>query len=138
VRAVLRRMLTADHELQRYAGWVAGEINRNEALSLVQAGRELSQFDATPWAGQLGKPAGALITTADRLVPPRRQRALARALDATVAEVDSDHLAALIKPAPRARNVRRENIGLFMAMPSQISDLEILNRGLNEPGTPAC
>ena len=99
VRAVLRRMLTADHDLHRYAGWVAGEINRNEALSLVQAGRELSQFDATPWAGHLGKPAGALITTADRLVPPRRQRALATALDATVAEVDSDHLAALIKPA---------------------------------------
>ena len=32
-------------------------------------------------------------------MPPRRQRALAKALDATVAEVDSDHLAALIKPA---------------------------------------
>lgn len=98
VRATLRRLLAEDHELRPYAGWLAGEINRNEALSLVQAGKELSKFDAGEWAGSLGKPAGSLITTADHLVPPRRQRALAKALDATVVEVHADHLAALVNP----------------------------------------
>ena len=98
VRVVLRKLLGDDHHFKRYAGWLAGEINRNDSLALVQAGRELSQFDATPWAGQLGKPAGALITTNDHLVPPRRQRALAAALGATVVEVPADHLTALVAP----------------------------------------
>ncbi|MFT3851843.1 MAG: alpha/beta hydrolase [Ilumatobacteraceae bacterium] len=98
VRYALRKLLGDGHPFKRYAGWLAGEVNRNDALALVQAGRELSTFDATPWTGILGKPAGSLITTGDHLVPPRRQRALAAALGATVAEVHADHLAALVAP----------------------------------------
>ena len=40
-------------------------------------------------------PAASLITTADRLVRPSRQRALAEALGATVRELDADHFATL-------------------------------------------
>jgi len=40
----------------------------------------------------------SLITTRDHLVPPRRQRALADALRATIVEVQADHLAALVAP----------------------------------------
>lgn len=98
VRLVLRKLLGDAHLFRQYAGWLAGEINRNEALALVQAGRELSRFDASEWAGRLGTPAGSLITTRDHLVPPRRQRALAAALRATVVEVPADHLAALVAP----------------------------------------
>jgi len=53
---------------------------------------------ARPWASSLGKPAGSLITTKDHLVKPRHQRALARALGATIEEIDADHLAALVNP----------------------------------------
>lgn len=98
VRYALRKLLGDEHPFKRHAGWLAGEVNRNDALALVQAGRELSTFDATPWAGSLGKPAGSLITTGDHLVPPRRQRDLAATLGATVAEVHADHLAALVAP----------------------------------------
>jgi hypothetical protein len=98
VRFALRKLLGDQHLFDRYAGWIAGEVNRNDALALVQASRELSTFDASSWAGALGKPAGSLITTRDHLVPPRRQRALAATLGATVAEVPSDHLAALVDP----------------------------------------
>jgi len=98
VRAVLRRLLGEDHDFREYSGWIAGEINRNEALAIVQAGKALSLYDARPWASSLGKPAGSLITTKDHLVKPRHQRALARALGATVEEIDADHLAALVNP----------------------------------------
>jgi len=98
VRAVLRRLLGEDHDFREYSGWIAGEINRNEALAIVQAGKALSLYDARPWASSLGKPAGSLITTNDHLVKPRHQRALARALGATVEEIDADHLAALVNP----------------------------------------
>jgi hypothetical protein len=40
----------------------------------------------------LAKPAGALITTRDHLVKPRKQRALAAALGAEVREVVGDHM----------------------------------------------
>jgi len=98
VRAVLRRLLGDDHDFREYSGWIAGEINRNEALAIVQAGKALSLYDARPWASSLRKRAGSLITTNDHLVKPRHQRALARALGATVEEIDADHLAALVSP----------------------------------------
>ena len=98
VRLALRKLLGEGHPFKQYAGWLAGEINRNEAFAIVQAGRELSHFDARPWAGALGKPAGSLITTADHLVKPRHQRKLAAALAARVEEVHADHLAALVDP----------------------------------------
>ena len=62
----------------------------------MQAGQALSRFDARPWADALDVAAGSLITTADRLVKPRRQRELAAPLDAVVEEIEADHLAALV------------------------------------------
>jgi 3-oxoadipate enol-lactonase len=55
----------------------------------------LSRHDARLWAGDLGVPTGSLITTKDRLVKPRKQRALADTLGAHVVEVAMDHLDAL-------------------------------------------
>ena len=39
-----------------------------------------------------------LLSTKDRLVPPRKQRQLAGALGATIVEVEMDHLGALERP----------------------------------------
>lgn len=96
VRYAIRKLLGPGHPLSAYAPWLAGELHRNDAFALVQAGQALSRFDARPWTGDLGTPAGALITTADRLVKPRRQRQLAAALDAAIEEIVADHLAALV------------------------------------------
>lgn len=90
--AGLRRLLGPDSSLLRYVPWLTGELRRNDALGIVQAGQALSRYDARPWAGQLGKPAGALITTRDHLVKPRKQRALADALGAEVREMVADHM----------------------------------------------
>ena len=62
-------------------GWPA-RCSRNDAFSIVQAGQSLSRYDARACAAALGKPAASLITTRDRLVKPRKQRALADALNA--------------------------------------------------------
>jgi pimeloyl-ACP methyl ester carboxylesterase len=94
----LRRLLGPGSTLQVYVPWLSGELRRNDPQSIVQAGQSLSRYDARPWAGDLNKPAASLITTRDRLVPPRKQRALAKALGAEVREVVADHLVAWEQP----------------------------------------
>jgi 3-oxoadipate enol-lactonase len=87
------RLLGPDHPLARYVPWMSTELHRNDTFNIVQAGQALARHDARPWASALGKPAASLITTRDRLVKPRKQRALADALDAFVVELDDDHIA---------------------------------------------
>jgi pimeloyl-ACP methyl ester carboxylesterase len=99
IRHGIRRLLGPNHPLQPFVPWLASEVHRNDAGAIVQAGRALGRYDATSWAGALGKPAASLITTKDRLVPPNKQRALAAALDAFVVELPDDHLASWTSPA---------------------------------------
>lgn len=97
LRAGLRTLSKQQPELEQFVPWFAGEMSRNGAVHLVSAGRALSRYDATEWAGSLGKPAAMLITTEDRLVKPRKQRALASALKAHVEELAGDHMAPLVQ-----------------------------------------
>jgi pimeloyl-ACP methyl ester carboxylesterase len=92
IRFGIRRLLGEGHPLQRFVPWLASEVHRNDAAAIVQAGQALSRYDAREWAGHLGVPAASLITTKDRLVWPRKQRALADALGAYVVEIADDHL----------------------------------------------
>ena len=98
IRYGLRKLLGPSSDLMVYVPWIEAENRRNDAHAMVQAGFSLSKFDAREWAAQLGKPAGSLITTRDRLVKPRKQRALADALNAHVVEIDGDHLCSLDQP----------------------------------------
>jgi 3-oxoadipate enol-lactonase len=92
------RLLGKGHPTQVYVPWLSGEMRRNDPQAIVQAGQALSRFDARPWAAELRKPAASLITTRDRLVKPRKQRALAEALGAEVRELAGDHLSAWVHP----------------------------------------
>ena len=94
----IRRILGAGHSLQRHVPWLSGEMRRNDAVSIVQAGQALSRYDARKWVAELRVPAAALITTRDHLVRPRKQYALAAALHADVRELDADHLSAWERP----------------------------------------
>ena len=98
IRSGIRRLLGPDHPMLQYVPWVAAEVHRTDAAAIVQAGQSLSRYDATAWAGQIGKPAASLITTRDRLVWPRKQRALANALNARVVEIADDHLCSWTSP----------------------------------------
>ena len=92
MRRFLEKMLADGHELNRYVPWLRGESQRPEIGAVVDAGRALSRYDASAWASQLGVPAAMLVTTQDRLVKPRKQRALAKALGAEIREIPTDHL----------------------------------------------
>lgn len=95
MRKAVERVMTDDLEFSAHRDWLIAELTRNDPKVMIEAGKALSRHDARPWAGDLGVPAGALITTRDRLVKPAKQRALAAALDAHVVEVSMDHLDAL-------------------------------------------
>ena len=107
IRHGIRRLLGPNHPMLPYVPWVAAEVHRNDAGGIVQAGQALGRYDATEWAKGIGKPAGALITTRDRLVWPRKQRALADALQAEVAEVADDHLCSWTSPDEFAKATLR-------------------------------
>jgi pimeloyl-ACP methyl ester carboxylesterase len=98
----IRRLLGKGHPLQAYVPWLSGEMRRNDPQSIVQAGQALSRYDARPWANEVRKPAASLITTRDRLVKPRKQRALADALGADVRELEGDHISTWLHPVEYA------------------------------------
>jgi len=102
-RAMTKWLGGPQHVLAPYVSWLVAEMSRGDAFAMVDAGRALSRYDARPWAGDLGVPAASLITTKDRLVPPRKQRQLAEALGATVRELPGDHLAALVDATDYSR-----------------------------------
>lgn len=90
----VERLIHTDHELSLYLPWMLGEMRRNDPWMVVEAGRALARHDARPWAPTLGVPAAVMLTTRDRLVRPRKQRALVQALGAAqrVVPVEGDHL----------------------------------------------
>lgn len=97
-RAALARLLGATElppALRPYRAWADGEFRRADPTDVADAGRALAAFDARPFAGEVDVPTAVVITTRDRLVPPARQRALARALGAEVVEFEGDHDAAV-------------------------------------------
>jgi len=98
LRSGLKRLVRQQSALAPYVDWLAGEISRNSAVHLVHAGRALSRYDSMLWASTLGTPSAMLITTADRLVKPRKQRQLAAAINAHVLEIEGDHLAPWVNP----------------------------------------
>lgn len=106
------KLFDVDQELQPYVPWLVSEMSRNDPFAMIDAGRALAEYDARPWAGSLGVPAGSLVTTKDRLVKPAKQRALAEALGATVRELPADHLATLSD----ARNYSRLTVELIDAV----------------------
>jgi len=78
--------------------WLVSEIRRNDSWTMNQAGRALSKYDARPWAATLGVPTASIVTSHDSLVAPNKQQALAQATQASVIEIDGDHLVNWQKP----------------------------------------
>jgi 3-oxoadipate enol-lactonase len=98
LRFGIRRLLGQHHPNAPYVAWLSEELRRNDTFAIVHAGQSLSRYDARPWASSLGIPAASLITTKDRLVRPRKQRALAQTLGGPTVEVADDHLCTWTSP----------------------------------------
>jgi pimeloyl-ACP methyl ester carboxylesterase len=86
-----RTMVRASGGNAQESSWVTSELSRGSARDLAEAGRELSRFDSSAWIRQLRSPGAVVLTGRDRLVPPRKQRALAEALGVSPHVVDADH-----------------------------------------------
>ena len=94
LRGGLPRLIPTGHELNAVPR--RGSKRRSTAATRTRSpkrGGRSSSFDARTWARSLEVPAGSLITTKDRLVRPRKQRALAAALSAEIRELGADHSA---------------------------------------------
>jgi 3-oxoadipate enol-lactonase len=80
-------------------GWAAEELRRNDWTAVLGAGRSLGRFDSRPWIGEVDVPTAVVAVMRDRLVPPRRQVALARAIPgATLHPVQGDHTVCVTYP----------------------------------------
>lgn len=100
------RVIPAGHDLEPVLPWILGEMQRGQPHAIVDAGGELKRHDARPWTPTLGVPAAMLVTTKDRLVRPRKQRALAEALGARVTELEGDHFCTMAQPGEYAAALR--------------------------------
>jgi len=87
----LREAIDAQPELGAHRAWFKAELGRGDPRELGEAGRALGEYDARPFAGDVDVPVAVVVTTRDRLVRPRKQRALATATRARVVELDGDH-----------------------------------------------
>src|SRR4051794_34872629 len=77
--------------------WLSGELSRGSSIDIAEAGRELGRYDSRPWIADLEVPGAVIVTTRDNLVPPHKQRDLARRMSARRIEIPRDHDAAVLK-----------------------------------------
>ncbi len=93
----LRDLVRQAPDLVPLLGWLKAELRRGDPTALADAGRALGEHDARPFAGRIDVPSAVVITTKDRLVRPRKQRALAKAIPgATTHELAADHDACIV------------------------------------------
>ena len=101
-RAALRAFsAVARHRTARWGltGWPAQEVQRGDATSILEAMAELARFDSRRWLSSVTVPSSVVVTTADTLVTPARQRELvAHRPGASVFEVDGDHVVCTAAP----------------------------------------
>ena len=95
---VWRAVVRAQGAGERHSAWVAAELSRSSARDLAEAGRELGRFDSSGWVGELRQPAAVVLMQRDRVVPPRKQRALAQALRIAPHLLDAPHEACSTHP----------------------------------------
>jgi pimeloyl-ACP methyl ester carboxylesterase len=106
VDRAIGRALKVEPSLADHRPWFKAELGRGDARAIADAGRALGNYDARPFAGSIDVPVSVLVTTKDRLVRPKKQRALARSTRAEVFELDGDHDVCWVKGDEFAKSTR--------------------------------
>lgn len=93
--AIVRRIADAvylDAKRSEWDPWAVHEVSKHDWVTIAQAGGSLATFDSRPWLHQIDVPTSVIMTTADTIVPPRRQQILVdRIPDVDVHAVDGNH-----------------------------------------------
>jgi 3-oxoadipate enol-lactonase len=72
--------------------WAADELRRSDPVAMLQAGLALRLYDSRGWTPEIDVPTAVIVTTADNVVPPTSQLALAGAIQgADTYRVSGDH-----------------------------------------------
>jgi 3-oxoadipate enol-lactonase len=81
------------------AAWTRAQLRRTPLSTALSAVQAVCGFSSHTWISQINIPTAVLITTQDRIVPPRRQRKLAAAIPgASIHEVNADHAVCITAP----------------------------------------
>lgn len=80
--------------------WARAQLSRTSLSAAMSAVESAVEFTSHEWIAEVDVPTAVVITTADDVVPPSRQRRLARAIPhAAVFELIGDHAVILNDPA---------------------------------------
>jgi 3-oxoadipate enol-lactonase len=81
------------------ASWARAQLRRTTLATALSAVQAVTGFTSHSWISEVDIPVAVLVTTQDRVVPPRRQLKLAQAIPgATVCEVNGDHAICVTAP----------------------------------------
>lgn len=97
-RHVMMAILAPKERETLEARWVLSEVGRHDTMAILDAAAEAARFDSAPWLGSVCTPAAMVVTSADPVVDPARQRRLADLVDAEVFEIECDHSAPVKRP----------------------------------------
>jgi len=95
---VLRGAINFNPQNRPRPDWVIDELNQHDPAAIVEATMAIRRFDSSTWIDKIDVPAASVITTYDRLVPPRRQLKLAELTKADVFEVRGGHDVCVTRP----------------------------------------
>jgi pimeloyl-ACP methyl ester carboxylesterase len=72
--------------------WALSQMRRTTLIDALSAVQAVAVFTSHTWIGTVDVPSAVVVTRHDRVVHPRRQHKLARALPgSTVVEIDGGH-----------------------------------------------
>lgn len=98
-RQLHERVLVARYDDTPLGRWARGEARANDLRMLIEAGQAIGTFSSKTWIGGVDVPSAVVLTEADNVVPPHRQRRLAAAIPgATVHPVAGAHDVCAVEP----------------------------------------
>lgn len=78
--------------------WALREFRSTSPWAVAAALTALGRHHSRPWLGRVDAPTAVVVTTRDRIIPPARQLALARAVPgATVHDIEAGHAACVLE-----------------------------------------
>jgi len=98
VRAARVAADAVDFEPTDIQEWALREFKSTSPWAVGQALSALGRHHSRPWLGRIDVPTAVVVLNHDHVIPPARQRALARAIPgATTHDIDAGHAACALE-----------------------------------------